>query len=89
MSYIFCISVLIGTDQTWLEKLNANHLKHPNYDIPRTSKNTFVVKHYAGEVSLPSISYQRSVPYWVYKLPTIIIPWSLGMLYGWWFLGKE
>ncbi|KAK5577072.1 hypothetical protein RB653_002009 [Dictyostelium firmibasis] len=39
-----------ATDLTYLEKLHTNHEKHPYYEKPRRSKNTFVVKHYAGEV---------------------------------------
>ncbi|KAM9965453.1 hypothetical protein ACTFIW_005269 [Dictyostelium discoideum] len=39
-----------ATDLTYLDKLHTNHEKHPYYEKPRRSKNTFVVKHYAGEV---------------------------------------
>eukprot|EP01117_Protostelium_nocturnum_P014956 TRINITY_DN574_c0_g2_i1.p1 TRINITY_DN574_c0_g2~~TRINITY_DN574_c0_g2_i1.p1 ORF type:complete len:2184 (+),score=918.74 TRINITY_DN574_c0_g2_i1:142-6693(+) len=40
-----------GTDITWLEKMHTNYAKHANYEKPRTSKNTFIIKHYAGDVS--------------------------------------
>ncbi|GAM28344.1 hypothetical protein SAMD00019534_115200 [Acytostelium subglobosum LB1] len=40
-----------ASDTTLLEKLHANHEKHTYYEKPKLSKTTFVVKHYAGEVS--------------------------------------
>ncbi|EFA75546.1 class VII unconventional myosin [Heterostelium album PN500] len=40
-----------ASDNTLLEKLHANHEKHAYYEKPKRSKTTFVVKHYAGEVS--------------------------------------
>ncbi len=40
-----------ATDLTFLEKLHANHEKHPNYEKPRLTKTNFIVKHYAGDVS--------------------------------------
>jgi Myosin head (motor domain) len=39
-----------ATDLTFLEKLNKNLSKHPNFEIPKMSKNLFCVNHYAGKV---------------------------------------
>jgi myosin heavy subunit len=46
-----------ATDETLLEKLHTTHEKHPNYEKPRRSKTTFIIKHYAGEVSYEIIGY--------------------------------
>jgi len=40
-----------GTDLTWLEKMHTNYAKHAYYEKPRTSRDTFIIRHYAGEVS--------------------------------------
>jgi len=40
-----------GTDLTWLEKMHTNYGKHPFYEKPRTSRDTFIIRHYAVEVS--------------------------------------
>ncbi|PRP84330.1 class VII unconventional myosin [Planoprotostelium fungivorum] len=40
-----------GTDLTWLEKMHTNYAKHAFYEKPRTSRDTFIIRHYAGEVS--------------------------------------
>lgn len=39
-----------ATDLTLLDKLNTQHIKHPYYIKPKTAKNSFIIKHYAGEV---------------------------------------
>lgn len=39
-----------ATDQTLLEKLNTNLVKDNYYVKPKTAKNGFIIKHYAGEV---------------------------------------
>ncbi len=40
-----------GTDFTFLEKLHTNLATNVSYTAPKLSKNTFIVKHYAGDVS--------------------------------------
>ena len=39
-----------ATDLTFLDKLVKNLSKHPNFEVPKMSKNLFVVNHYAGKV---------------------------------------
>jgi myosin heavy subunit len=48
---LFFFVYFLGTDITWLEKMNQAHEKHAHYEKPRTSKDMFVIKHYAGDVS--------------------------------------
>jgi myosin heavy subunit len=40
-----------GTDLTFLEKLHTHHAKDPSYEQPKLSKSTFIIRHYAGDVS--------------------------------------
>ncbi len=40
-----------ATDQTLLEKLNANYKAHKKYEIHLRSKSSFAIRHYAGDVS--------------------------------------
>ncbi len=39
-----------ATDLTFLDKLQKNLAKHPNFEIPKTTKNIFTINHYAGKV---------------------------------------
>ena len=40
-----------ATDMTLLDKLHTQHGKHVYYEKPKLSKSTFIIKHYAGDVS--------------------------------------
>lgn len=40
-----------ATDLTFLQKCHTNFGKHDQYEQPKLSKTTFIVKHYAGAVS--------------------------------------
>jgi hypothetical protein len=40
-----------ATDQTFLDKLASQHKDHPSLSFPKTARNQFTIRHYAGEVS--------------------------------------
>jgi myosin heavy subunit len=40
-----------ATDDTLINKMHQNLVKHPNYQAPKREKTKFLVNHYAGEVS--------------------------------------
>lgn len=40
-----------ATDLTFLGKLSTNHGKHNKFEMPKKSRTSFVIKHYAGEVA--------------------------------------
>lgn len=46
-----------STDKTLLEKLHTNFAKHKHYTQPRKSGTSFVIIHYAGEVSYEISSF--------------------------------
>jgi myosin-7 len=46
-----------ATDLTLLDKLHTQHAKHPHYEKPKLSKDTFIVKHYAGDVGYTVVGF--------------------------------
>ena len=39
-----------ASDMTFLEELSNKHNKHPHFEKPKKTKDTFVIKHFAGDV---------------------------------------
>lgn len=66
-----------ATDQTFVEKLNTNHLgKSPNFQKPKPPKPGqqaahFTLGHYAGNVSIPLIPQKVRIFIWMNLQGTI------------------
>lgn len=52
-----CLSIIQGSDATFLEKLHIAHASHTYYEKPKTRGDKFVVKHYAGDVAYSTRSF--------------------------------
>ena len=50
-NYLISLYNLQGTDQSFLDKLHLVHSANDLYVKPRTEKQEFTVKHYAGDVT--------------------------------------
>jgi len=46
-----------ASDKTFLEKITANHTGNPDFDRAKRSQTTFIVRHYAGEVSYEIVNF--------------------------------